>query len=72
MFALFLNKEDLCFVVGRYLRDGVFTGVIMTGSVLTTVFAPHQGNAQTDGQIFDVYLSKTFAWCVFGLAPAQH
>ena len=54
-FANWFHGEKL------YLRDGIFTAVIMAGSVLTTVFAPHEGDAETDDQIFDVYKSTKFA-----------
>jgi len=55
-FANFFHGEKL------YFRDGVYTAIIMAGSILTTVFAPHQGDAETDSEIFAVYGSTKFAW----------
>jgi hypothetical protein len=53
-FANWFHGEKL------YPRDGIFTGVIICGSIVTTIFAPHEGDAQTDSQIFDKYKSSKF------------
>lgn len=57
-----IGKCNSLKIFARRCRDGIWTAVIICGSVTTTVFAPHEGAAETDDEIFQKYLSSKFAW----------
>ncbi len=58
-FASWFHGERL------FVQDGIYTGIIMCGSVLTTVFAPHQVCVREQRRK-DTLTSSAYALC---LAP---